>query len=179
MEQKELEQLKQELKQQKEDLVNSDLVSEPDLNKSIIESTGELSSYDNHPADMGSEVFERSLTVALNEHEQKLLDDIEAALQRIEEGIYGKCLECGVEIPFERLEANPAASYCIEHQELHDKIETGEERAPKLSDIHIDRPAEEDILSPPFVRGRSDIREDALDDVESFNDRTHKVDPIK
>ncbi|WCK52443.1 TraR/DksA C4-type zinc finger protein [Aneurinibacillus sp. Ricciae_BoGa-3] len=179
MDHKQLEQLKQELEQQKEQLVSSDLVSEPDLNKSIIESTGELSSYDNHPADMGSEVFERSLTVALNEHEQKLLDDIEAALHRIEEGIYGKCLECGAQIPFERLQANPAAAYCIEHQEVHDRMDTGEERSPKLSDIHIDRPAEEDILSPPFVRGRSDPHEDALDDVEGFNDRTHKVDPAE
>ena len=38
---------------------------------------------------------------------------VDAALQRIEDGEYGFCIECGSEIPFERLRIDPAASHCV------------------------------------------------------------------
>ena len=49
------------------------------------------------------------------------LREVEAALQRIRVGAYGNCVDCGDDIPFERLQANPMAQRCVEHQELHDK----------------------------------------------------------
>src|SRR5690606_38525115 len=70
------------------------------MEKSSIHSElGELSSYDNHPADHGSELFARELDVALLEHEERELADIEEALQRIRKGTYGICEVCGQEIP--------------------------------------------------------------------------------
>jgi YteA family regulatory protein len=71
------------------------------------ESMGELSSYDNHPADEGSELYEREKDIALNEHTDLQLRNINKALQAMENGTYGKCEVCGNEISFERLEALP------------------------------------------------------------------------
>jgi DnaK suppressor protein len=49
------------------------------------------------------------------------LNAIAAALRRIEEGSYGECEECGQDIGFPRLEAQPTATRCIEDQEKHEK----------------------------------------------------------
>jgi len=43
-----------------------------------------------------------------------VLADIDSALKRIDDGTYGTCVGCGQEIPLQRLEANPAASLCID-----------------------------------------------------------------
>lgn len=50
----------------------------------------------------------------LAEHEARLLDDVEAALARLEAGTYGRCEECERWIARERLEALPSASLCAE-----------------------------------------------------------------
>ena len=49
------------------------------------------------------------------------LSSVRAALQRIQLGDYGLCVDCGREIPSKRLEAVPWTPYCIEDQEKHDK----------------------------------------------------------
>ncbi|MYL46315.1 yteA family sporulation protein [Virgibacillus halodenitrificans] len=79
------------------------------------ESVGELSNYDNHPADMGTELYEREKDTALNEHAETELEEINAALHAIEDGTYGICATCGADIPYERLQAVPTADKCIEH----------------------------------------------------------------
>ena len=79
------------------------------------ESMGELSSYDNHPADEGTELYEREKDIALNEHYELELGNIDQALTAMENGTYGKCEICGKEIPLERLEALPNTTYCKEH----------------------------------------------------------------
>lgn len=108
------------------------------LGDSAREQTGELSAYDNHPADLGTEMFERSKDIALNENAERHLTDLNEALQRIENGEYGVCRTCGKPIPYERLEAIPTAAYCVEH--VPD---------PHASDR---RPIEERLLAPPFGR---------------------------
>jgi DnaK suppressor protein len=50
------------------------------------------------------------------ERTQGRLQQVESALQRIEEGTYGKCLRCGKEIKPERLQVMPAVEYCIDCQ---------------------------------------------------------------
>lgn len=47
--------------------------------------------------------------------------DVDAALERIQAGLYGACIECGGEIGFERLTAYPTAKRCIECQSRHEK----------------------------------------------------------
>lgn len=101
----------------------------------IKESTGELSNYDNHPADHGTEMFEREKDIALNEHAEKELEDINAALHAIADGTYGICSKCGADIPFERLQAMPTADRCVDHAEDNNYIPN-------------DRPIEEGVFSP-------------------------------
>lgn len=87
------------------------------LMESAKEMTGDLSSYDNHPAEQGTELFERGKDVALNEHAEKELEAINEALHAIEEGTYGICIKCGKDIPSERLLAVPTTATCKEHAE--------------------------------------------------------------
>ncbi|QDU71193.1 TraR/DksA family transcriptional regulator [Mucisphaera calidilacus] len=67
-----------------------------------------------HMADVGSENFEQEFTLGLMESEQRLLAEINQALQRIADGYYGVCMESGKPINRERLEAKPWAKYTIE-----------------------------------------------------------------
>jgi len=78
--------------------------------------TGELvsGSADQHMADTATETVDREIGNTLEEHDERLLEAIDAALQRIEDGTYGKCVNCGAQIPEDRLEAMPWATLCIE-----------------------------------------------------------------
>ena len=80
------------------------------------DSVGELSSYDQHQADMGTETFEREKDLSILEQVEAELGDVEHALRRLDEGTYGTCEVCGKVIPDERLEAMPATRLCLEHQ---------------------------------------------------------------
>ena len=83
------------------------------LKKSRSEANGDLSSMPIHMADIGSDNFEQEFTLSLMESEEGTLDQIEASLERIEDGTYGRCEECGVKIPKTRLNAIPYASLCV------------------------------------------------------------------
>ena len=74
------------------------------LKKSRSEANGDLSSMPIHMADIGSDNFEQEFTLSLMENEGAALEKIEASLERIEEGTYGTCEECGVKIPKTPLE---------------------------------------------------------------------------
>lgn len=113
---------------------------------SLRDQTDELSVVDNHPADLGSEVYERGKDLALAEHQQLHLARIEDAMQRIKEGSYGTCTICGRPIQFERLNAIPETAYCLEH-------------SPQTS-VSNNRPVEEVVLAPSFGRTNLDERDD-------------------
>jgi DnaK suppressor protein len=78
------------------------------------EYTGENSSYSIHMADQGGEQMEREITFLFASREGKYLRYLEEALQRIENGEYGFCRDCGKLIDKERLEAVPVAQQCVE-----------------------------------------------------------------
>lgn len=118
------------------------------LNEPLGGSISELSAYDNHPADIGSEVFERSKDFALRENAMLTLTAVEHALAKIERGKYGVCEACGREIQRERLEAVPYAALCRQCKEK-------EESKP---DQNI-RPVEEEVLGKPFARTDPDDSE--------------------
>ncbi|MEK5037494.1 TraR/DksA C4-type zinc finger protein [Sporosarcina sp. FSL K6-3457] len=122
--------LKKELVEMKEHL--STTADETDSKESAQEAAGELSMYDNHPADMGTELFEREKDIALNIHANSELEKVENALQAMQDGTYGICEVCQKKIPFERLEAVPYTTLCIDH--------ATEQEVPH------DRPVEDDIL---------------------------------
>jgi len=56
---------------------------------------------------------ERDIAAALTHQEQLELEQVSAALQRLERGDYGRCVDCGIDIPFGRLKAEPWALRCI------------------------------------------------------------------
>jgi DnaK suppressor protein len=133
-----LKELKGLLTEEKEELtahfeINDD--SSGDFDDSLKTSTGELSSYDNHPGDLGTETFEKSRDMALDETLNGRLDEVNRALELMKTGAYGKCEVCGKDIPFERLQALPSATRCIE-----DTADTG---------LSNDRPVEEQVMTPP------------------------------
>jgi DnaK suppressor protein len=63
--------------------------------------------------DTANTAYESQLIEKLTENEQKKLHEINEALKRIEEGVYGKCVVCGREIEEKRLVAIPEAKKCI------------------------------------------------------------------
>jgi RNA polymerase-binding transcription factor DksA len=76
----------------------------------------ELADYDQHPADEGTETHEQELDETTELMLEAEAENVELALQRLAQGKYGICIDCGKEIPRERLEAIPEAVRCIEDQ---------------------------------------------------------------
>ena len=78
---------------------------------------GELSHLHQHLADVGSETFEREKDFSILEQVEAELADVERALRRLDDGTYCTCEACGAAIADARLEAMPAARFCVEHQQ--------------------------------------------------------------
>lgn len=76
-------------------------------NRGQLEDDREEIPSDNHPGDAATSTFDRELDATLEGNEERLLQAIDAALQRIENGTYGICRTCGQPIDPERLEALP------------------------------------------------------------------------
>jgi len=85
------------------------------LKKSRLDATGDLSSMPIHMADVGTDNYQQEFALDLMGSERKLIEEIDAALTRMEEGTYGLCEGTGKPIPLQRLEAQPWARYCVEH----------------------------------------------------------------
>jgi RNA polymerase-binding transcription factor DksA len=123
---------RQRLAEERERLagVRSTFDDEHLTDQSESDSVGELSSYDQHQADMGTETFEREKDLSILEQVESELADVEHALRRLDEGTYGTCEVCGRVIPDERLEAMPATRLCLEHQaEAEREVRVAGERA--------------------------------------------------
>lgn len=76
----------------------------------------DLTSADAHIADTASETFEREKELSIGAHADVALAEVQAALERLQAGTYGRCEVCGQPIPDERLRAVPATRYCLDHQ---------------------------------------------------------------
>jgi YteA family regulatory protein len=116
------------------------------------ESIAELSVVDNHPADIATEVYERSRDMAIHDRLRHRIHAIDSALERYEEGNYGICERCLQEIPYERLEVLPYTTVCTKCSR--------EEEMEEQHSLHRD-PVENEILNRPFSR--------------TFNDGTDRV----
>lgn len=132
---KKLQGLKKQIEDQQETRGNDE---------SLQEATGEISSYDNHFGDMGSELYDREMAMAIDENQEEILEDVQEALERIKEGTYGKCIDTGEEIPYERLKALPYAKRTVAAQEKADKegkiggFETGESSFVRKGESHFE-----------------------------------------
>ena len=75
------------------------------------------------PTDRGSLEGNRNLTLRIRDRERKLIAKIDEALERIDDGSYGKCEECGGDIGIERLRARPVTTLCIDCKSLQEAQE--------------------------------------------------------
>ncbi|MFO7245193.1 MAG: TraR/DksA C4-type zinc finger protein [Thermaerobacter sp.] len=139
-----------------------------DLGRSMGDWLGELSTYDNHPADIGDELHQRSRDLGLKIRFRRRLEEVDHALELMRRGEYGICTGCGRPIPLERLEVQPAAVRCTACQQAVDDAGS------------IARPAEEEPLALHWRRLMDDDvdptaaeevgydREDAWQEVERY-----------
>ena len=93
------------------------------LRRTENESSNNLSNVPLHMADVGTENYDQEFTLGLIENEQDTLDQVRAALKRIEAGTFGTCQECGALIAKPRLQALPYTKHCIQCAR---KLEGGE-----------------------------------------------------
>lgn len=84
-----------------------------ELGESLKEALSEPSSYDNHPADLGTETWQRAQGLAFQTRFREVLAEVDAAAARVGEGAYGTCERCGRPIPTERLEVLPETRHCV------------------------------------------------------------------
>lgn len=118
-----------------------DSVNENGLLQSMQDSLQEDSLRDNHPGDIGTEMFEREKEVGLRSGWYEQIDEVDRALQALEDGTYGICEACGRPIPAERLEVMPSTLQCLD-------CRSAQEARPDTNE----RPVEEDVLRHTFGR---------------------------
>ena len=109
-------QLRALLEEERDELVSQveDLDAEADISR------WRDGGFDDDPADTGSANVERERAQSLSNHARRILLEIEDAFSRMEDGSYGVCQRCGERIDYERLEAIPYATYCMDCKRLEE-----------------------------------------------------------
>ncbi len=103
------------LQKRHEILINVNEFQDEALKKSRKDAAGDLSSMPLHMADLGTDNFEQEFAIGLMDTERKLLSEIDAALERVENGVYGICEGTQTMISKPRLEAQPWARYSVDY----------------------------------------------------------------
>jgi DnaK suppressor protein len=111
-----------------------ELLKEAEKTKNTVKATEESAS---DPMDQASNQLERDFLLRLRDRESKLMIKIKEALERIENGTFGKCEECGEEISLKRLRARPMATLCIHCKHEQEALEkkSGLEKPTALSPL--------------------------------------------
>lgn len=117
MNDKKLQHFKDKLLQEKEQQLQSLKNREKEKDQTMELLDSELSSYDNHPADVGTELYMMEQEEGFKEQIKSVIDKIDDSLEDIEEGKYGICNNCNKEIKEERLELIPYAKTCLDCSE--------------------------------------------------------------
>jgi DnaK suppressor protein len=73
------------------------------------------------PADMAANAYTKELLFSMSANDRHLLELIDEALVRIEDGEYGRCVHCGEPVQEKRLEAVPWARHCLRCQDLQER----------------------------------------------------------
>ncbi len=87
------------------------------LKRTLRDSSGDLSAYSIHMADLGTDAMEREKDLQLASAEGHLLTEIDEAIARVTDEKFGECEECGKEIDHRRLDVVPHARLCLKCQE--------------------------------------------------------------
>lgn len=128
------------------------------LEHSLRDSTGELSQYDNHPADNASDTFEKEKDLGIKDNAKLTLRLIEDALHKIKTGEYGYCDDCDEKINQERLEAIPYTTLCVN---CRSERQSGE--------INLERPLEEELINELHI-SREKNKNTAQDGEDTWQD---------
>jgi RNA polymerase-binding protein DksA len=88
---------------------------------SLGDETDEPTFSDNHLGDLATATFDREMASTLEDNSTHVLNEIDAALVRIDDGTFGTCRVCGQPIGSERLEALPWATLCIEDKRKQER----------------------------------------------------------
>lgn len=148
-----------EKKKHKEKLIES-------ITKNNIEVSSELSNYDNHPAELGSELFEIEHNNGLKSGQKKEIRDIDEALKKVDTDNYGICKECGKPIDLARLEILPQSKLCITCANVSNKEHEIAKKNSKLN-----RPVEEQTFDAPFGRKYlNSEKNNKFEQIEQLND---------
>jgi DnaK suppressor protein len=118
----EIQQFKETLLKKRVELIGDvNSIESEALRKSRLDATGDLSSMPIHMADLGTDNFEQEFALGLMDSERKLLGEINEALIRIDNGVYGICEGTAKAIAKVRLKAIPWSRYCIEYARMVEK----------------------------------------------------------
>ena len=93
-----------------------------DANKTVSGMTDPVENFPD-PTDRASMEAERNFELRIRDRERKLIGKIKDALERIEDGTFGVCDECGEDISEERLKARPVTTLCIDCKKKQEKDE--------------------------------------------------------
>ena len=96
-------------------------ITKDNLKTSQRDAAGDLSAYSLHMADVASDNYEREFSLSLADAEQKLLNRINSALEKIDDSTYGLCELCEKKIAKARLKIVPYAELCVPCQEKQEK----------------------------------------------------------
>ena len=119
---KELNELRKSLLEEREQLERQAAeIDEGSFGSAQSELTGELASFDEEYADAGTATFERERDLSLSNNIRDLIDKIDKALARMDEGTYGLCERCGRPIEKARIKALPYASLCIKDKQAEER----------------------------------------------------------
>jgi len=119
---KELKALKAQLQAHREDIrVQYEEIAEGTFAGDQSEMTGEVG-FDEEYADAGSATFEREKDLSLVNNLRDLLDKIDKAMAKIDEGTYGLCDRCGKPIEKARLKALPYANLCLKDKQAEERV---------------------------------------------------------
>lgn len=124
-----LQRFKEMLDKRREELwaqVSDDLAETE--NKNLSEQTAAV----RDPGDESVALQSSDFNIQMSEKQLAQLREVEAALGRIEEGVYGRCQDCGGEIDVKRLEINPTATRCTHCQARYENMRTSRDMTPSL-----------------------------------------------
>ncbi len=121
MRKRDLERFEKLLAEQREQFANQQGQLGDAARRSQRESSGELSAYTYHMADLGTDAMEREQSFLLAANLRRTLAEIDEALGRIKDGSFGACEACGKPIEPKRLRALPYARHCRACQEVEDR----------------------------------------------------------
>ncbi|RYL95402.1 hypothetical protein EWI07_02550 [Sporolactobacillus sp. THM7-4] len=117
--------------------------------------SGELSQYDNHPAESATQLYDREKDLAFNKRARDELNDINDALEKMKKGTYGIDEKTGKKIPRARLKALPTARTAVE-------------KAPEKHS-YVQRPVEESVILDSEKSGFTDFQDSRFDEQNAFD----------